>query len=206
MLQDLLCITGSIDTNRGDVEGYNGFKNALLSAKEHNLEHEVLTGEQVNARFPGYNLPSNFMVQLCYAFLLHFSASSIGIMVLLCRQFCCAYTSPLRLCQSSFYTQPSSPTSSVMHCGILSAGQCNAEVCNKQLAVSILLICAALLPASGCFLTDDTCQVVACRQYTSHKVAFWRRSYALLHTYKLHNHMAPSSILVRKLSPGKWTP
>lgn len=63
MLQDLLSITGSIDTNRGDVEGYNGFKNALLSAKEHNLEHEVLTGDQVNARFPGYNLPSNFMVR-----------------------------------------------------------------------------------------------------------------------------------------------
>ena len=61
-LQDLLCITGSIDTNRGDIEGYNGFKNALLSAKQHNLEHEVLTGDQVNERFPGYNLPSNFMV------------------------------------------------------------------------------------------------------------------------------------------------
>ncbi|KAL3138142.1 hypothetical protein ABBQ38_005370 [Trebouxia sp. C0009 RCD-2024] len=59
--QDLLCITGSIDTNRGDIEGYNGFKNALLSAKQHNLEHEVLTGDQVNARFPGYNLPSDFM-------------------------------------------------------------------------------------------------------------------------------------------------
>ena len=65
MLQDLLCITGSIDTNRGDVEGYNGFKNALLSAKQHNLEHEVLTGDQVNERFPGYNLPSNFMVLYC---------------------------------------------------------------------------------------------------------------------------------------------
>lgn len=65
-LQDLLCITGSIDTNRGDIEGYNGFKNALLSAKQHNLEHEVLTGEQVNARFPGYNLPSDFMVRLCH--------------------------------------------------------------------------------------------------------------------------------------------
>ena len=60
--QELLVITGSIDTNRGDVEGYNGFKNALLSAKQHNLEHEVLTGDQVNARFTGYNLPSNFMV------------------------------------------------------------------------------------------------------------------------------------------------
>ena len=70
VLQSLLTITGSIDTNRGDVEGYNGFKNALLSAKEHNLEHEVLTGEEVNARFPGYNLPSNFMVT-SYAFPLH---------------------------------------------------------------------------------------------------------------------------------------
>lgn len=74
--QDLLCITGSIDTNRGDVQGYNGFKNALLSAKQHNLEHEVLTGDEVNARFPGYNLPSNFMVQFCYASLLHCFTSS----------------------------------------------------------------------------------------------------------------------------------
>ena len=70
-LQDLLCITGSIDTNRGDIEGYNGFKNALLSARQHNLEHEVLTGDEVNARFPGYNLPSDFMVRLCNCPSLH---------------------------------------------------------------------------------------------------------------------------------------
>ena len=85
--QNLLCITGSIDTNRGDVEGYNGFKNALSSAKEHNLEHEVLTGEQVNARFPGYNLPSNFMVQLYYASLLRFFSGRLGTLY---RQFRCA--------------------------------------------------------------------------------------------------------------------
>ena len=65
LLQDLLCITGSIDTARGDLEGYNGFKKALQSAREHNLEHEILTGDEVNARFPGYDLPSNFMVSSC---------------------------------------------------------------------------------------------------------------------------------------------
>ncbi|DBB13084.1 TPA: hypothetical protein ACH3X3_005814 [Trebouxia sp. C0006] len=59
--QDLLCITGSIDTARGDLQGYNGFKKSLQSAQEHNLEHEILTGDEVNARFPGYSLPSNFM-------------------------------------------------------------------------------------------------------------------------------------------------
>ena len=61
-LQDLLCITGSIDTARGDLQGYNGFKKSLQSAQEHNLEHEILTGDEVNARFPGYSLPSDFMV------------------------------------------------------------------------------------------------------------------------------------------------
>jgi len=62
LLQDLLCITGSIDTARGDLQGYNGFKKSLQSAQEHNLEHEILTGDEVNARFPGYSLPSDFMV------------------------------------------------------------------------------------------------------------------------------------------------
>ena len=59
-----MCITGSIDTTRGDLEGYNGFNNALLSARQHHLEHEILTGDQVNERFPGYKLPSNFKVSL----------------------------------------------------------------------------------------------------------------------------------------------
>ena len=61
-MQDLLTITGSIDTNKRDAKGYNGFERSLLSAKEHGLEHEVLTGDEVNARFPGYNLPSDFAV------------------------------------------------------------------------------------------------------------------------------------------------
>ena len=61
-MQDLLTITGSIDTNKRDAEGYNGFERSLNSAKEHGLEHEVLTGDEVNARFPGYNLPSDFAV------------------------------------------------------------------------------------------------------------------------------------------------
>ena len=65
LLQDLLCITGSIDTASGDLEGYNVFKKALQSAHEHDLKHEILTGDEVNARFPGYDLPSNFMVSSC---------------------------------------------------------------------------------------------------------------------------------------------
>ena len=61
-VQNLLTITGSLDTNRRDAEGYNGFDRSLASAQQHGLEHEVLTGDEVNARFPGYNLPSNFAV------------------------------------------------------------------------------------------------------------------------------------------------
>jgi sarcosine oxidase len=41
----------------------NCFTNALLSCEEHGLEHEVLSAEEVNARFPGYQLPPNFRVR-----------------------------------------------------------------------------------------------------------------------------------------------
>ncbi|EIE19446.1 sarcosine oxidase, partial [Coccomyxa subellipsoidea C-169] len=37
------------------------FANALRSAMEHGLEHEVLSSEEANARFPGFHIPSNFM-------------------------------------------------------------------------------------------------------------------------------------------------
>ena len=62
MQEGLLTITGSIDCNRRETKGYSGFDRSLQSARQHQLEHEVLTGDEVNARFPGYNLPSDFVV------------------------------------------------------------------------------------------------------------------------------------------------
>jgi sarcosine oxidase len=53
--QEILVTTGSIDGGREDGELFNG---ALASARLHDLPHEVLTGAEVNARYPGYNLPS----------------------------------------------------------------------------------------------------------------------------------------------------
>jgi len=50
----LLVTTGSLDA------GYDGsgvFEGSLASCLEHGLEHEVLTGAEVNRRFPGYRLP-----------------------------------------------------------------------------------------------------------------------------------------------------
>jgi sarcosine oxidase len=53
--QELLVTTGSIDAGREDGELFGG---ALASARQHELPHEVLTGAEINARYPGYNLPS----------------------------------------------------------------------------------------------------------------------------------------------------
>lgn len=53
--QELLVTTGSIDGGREDGELFGG---ALASARLHELPHEVLTGAEVNARYPGYNLPA----------------------------------------------------------------------------------------------------------------------------------------------------
>lgn len=50
----LLVTTGSID---GGPEHGELFGGALNSARLHHLPHEVLTGAEVNARFPGYRLP-----------------------------------------------------------------------------------------------------------------------------------------------------
>lgn len=54
--EQLLFLTGSIDAS---VVGDRVFEGALRSALEHRLPHEVLTGEQVNQRFPGYRLPAS---------------------------------------------------------------------------------------------------------------------------------------------------
>lgn len=50
----LLILTGSIDAGPEHSEVFHG---ALTSARLHDLPHEVLTGDEVNARFPGYRLP-----------------------------------------------------------------------------------------------------------------------------------------------------
>ena len=51
----VLHVTGSLDVGAEDDDLFNG---ALLSAREHDLAHEVLTGAQVNERFPAYRLPA----------------------------------------------------------------------------------------------------------------------------------------------------
>lgn len=52
--EELLVITGSIDASPEDDPLFQG---ALASARLHDLPHEVLTGADVNGRFPGYRLP-----------------------------------------------------------------------------------------------------------------------------------------------------
>ena len=52
--QELQVITGSVDAG---PENDGLFQGALASARLHGLAHEVLSGSEVNARFPGYRLP-----------------------------------------------------------------------------------------------------------------------------------------------------
>jgi sarcosine oxidase len=52
--EHLLHITGSIDAGPADSWV---FKGSLQSCIEHDLPHEVLTGQELAQRFPGYNLP-----------------------------------------------------------------------------------------------------------------------------------------------------
>ena len=53
--ESLLVTTGSLD---GGPEDDALFQGALTSARLHSLKHEVLIGSDVNARFPGYRVPS----------------------------------------------------------------------------------------------------------------------------------------------------
>jgi sarcosine oxidase len=50
--------TGSIDAGPADSWV---FKGSLRSSVEHSLEHEVLTGQEMSARWPGYRLPHDIM-------------------------------------------------------------------------------------------------------------------------------------------------
>jgi len=56
--EHLLHITGSIDAGPADSWV---FKGSWQSCIEHNLPHEVLTGQELSRRFPGYQLPYNTM-------------------------------------------------------------------------------------------------------------------------------------------------
>ena len=51
----------------------------MQAALEHDLPHEVLSGDQVNARFLGYNLPAHFKVRTCG---LHVLASAVSTWIL----------------------------------------------------------------------------------------------------------------------------
>ncbi len=55
--EQLLYITGGLDAGPADGPCFNG---SLLSCRLHGIPHEVLTGEEVNQRFPAYNLPAAF--------------------------------------------------------------------------------------------------------------------------------------------------
>jgi len=50
--------TGSIDAGPADSWV---FKGSLQSCVEHDLDHEVLSGMEMNARFPGYNMPHDIL-------------------------------------------------------------------------------------------------------------------------------------------------
>jgi sarcosine oxidase len=54
--QEILVITGSVDASGEDDPLFQG---ALASARLHGLAHEVLSGTEVNARFPAYCLPAD---------------------------------------------------------------------------------------------------------------------------------------------------
>lgn len=59
--EQLLHITGSIDAGPADSWV---FKGSLQSCVEHELPHEVLTGAELTARFPGYRFPFDLMAVL----------------------------------------------------------------------------------------------------------------------------------------------
>jgi sarcosine oxidase len=56
--EQLLYITGSIDASAADQWI---FKGALQSARQYDLEHEVLDARELKRRFPGYNLPDDIV-------------------------------------------------------------------------------------------------------------------------------------------------
>lgn len=63
-MQTVLHITGCLEFSDPERTIKNCFGNALQSAVQHNLDHEVLSSEEVNKRFPGYHLPPQYKVLL----------------------------------------------------------------------------------------------------------------------------------------------
>ena len=59
--EQLLFVTGSLDIG---PEGSAVITGSLESCRLHNLHHELLTGDEVNRRFPGYRLPADFRAVL----------------------------------------------------------------------------------------------------------------------------------------------
>lgn len=59
--EQILHITGGIDAGLSDSRLFQG---ALQSCIEHDLEHEILTSDQLSQRFPGFRLPQD--VQAIY--------------------------------------------------------------------------------------------------------------------------------------------
>lgn len=55
--RDIIHRTGSIDAGPADNAVFAGSKR---SCEEHGIPHEVLTGAEVNRRFPGYELPEEY--------------------------------------------------------------------------------------------------------------------------------------------------
>ena len=56
--EQLLYTTGCIDTSPA---GHEVFEGALESCLIHDIPHEILTHDQINRRFPGYELPAGHM-------------------------------------------------------------------------------------------------------------------------------------------------
>jgi sarcosine oxidase len=56
--EQLFYKTGSVDVGTAVSQVFNGSRSSCL---EHNIPHEVLTGPEINQRFPGYNVPDDFM-------------------------------------------------------------------------------------------------------------------------------------------------
>ncbi|MCC7368516.1 MAG: N-methyl-L-tryptophan oxidase [Chloroflexi bacterium] len=59
--EQLLHITGSIDAGPADSQCFEG---SLTSCREHRLPHEVLSGAEINRRFPAYRLPADHQAVL----------------------------------------------------------------------------------------------------------------------------------------------
>ena len=55
--ENLLYKVGSLDIGASDSEV---FANSLSSCKLHNIPYQILTGSEVNKRFPGYNVPNEY--------------------------------------------------------------------------------------------------------------------------------------------------